>query len=46
LDLLKPLRPDTEQTRLLARLVEDRRKAVDLRTGHVQALLASPALAP
>ena len=41
LDLLKPLRPDTEQTRLLARLVEDRRKAVDLRTGHVQALLAS-----
>ena len=41
LDLLKPLRPDTEQTRLLARLVEDRRKAVDLRTGQVQALLAS-----
>jgi transposase len=41
LDLLKPLRPDTEQTRLLARLVEDRRKAVELRTGHVQALLAS-----
>jgi transposase len=41
LDLLKPLRPDNEQTRLLARLVEDRRKAVELRTGHVQALLAS-----
>jgi len=41
LDLLTPLRPDTEETRLLGRLVEDRRKAVDLRTGHVQALLAS-----
>jgi transposase len=41
LDRLKPLRPDTEETRLLARLVEDRRKAVDLRTGHIQALLAS-----
>jgi hypothetical protein len=26
---------------LLGRLVEDRRKAVDLRTGHIQALLAS-----
>ena len=38
---LKPLVPDTEETRLLARLVEDRRKAVDLRTGHVQAALAS-----
>jgi len=41
LDRLKPLNPDTEQTRLLGRLVEDRRKAVDLRTGHIQALLAS-----
>jgi transposase len=41
LDLLKPLRPDTEQTRLLARLVEDRRKTVDLRTSHIQALQAS-----
>lgn len=40
LSLLKPLRPDTEQTRLLARLVEDRRKTVDLRTGHIQAALA------
>jgi transposase len=39
--LLKPLNPDTEQTRLLGRLVEDRRKAVDLRTSHIQALLAS-----
>lgn len=39
--LLQPLQPDTPQTRLLARLVEDRRKAVDLRTGHVQAALAS-----
>ena len=41
LELLKPLNPDTEETRLLARLVEDRRKAVDLRTGHIQALTAS-----
>ena len=41
LDQLRPLNPDTEETRLLGRLVEDRRKAVDLRTGHVQALLAS-----
>jgi len=40
-ELLKPLNPDTEQTRLLARLVEDRRKAVDLRTSHVQALTAA-----
>jgi hypothetical protein len=40
LDRLKPLRPDTEESRLLARLVEDRRKAVDLRTGHIQALTA------
>ena len=39
-DRLQPLRPDTEETRLLARLVEDRRKAVDLRTGHIQALAA------
>jgi transposase len=41
LDLLKPLRPDTEETRLLARLVEDRRKAVELRASHIQALKAS-----
>jgi len=41
LDQLKPLKPDTEETRLLARLVEDRRKAVDLRTSHVQALTAA-----
>jgi transposase len=41
LDQLKPLAPDTEETRLLGRLVADRRKAVDLRTSHVQALLAS-----
>lgn len=40
LELLKPLNPDTEETRLLARLVEDRRKAVDLRTSHVQAAKA------
>jgi len=41
LDLLKPLNPDAEQTRLLARLVEDRRKTVELRTRHIQALQAS-----
>ena len=41
LDQLKALKPDTEETRLLARLVEDRRKAVDLRTSHVQALTAA-----
>jgi transposase len=41
LELLKPLRPDTEQTRLLSRLVEDRRKAVNMRTSHIQALKAS-----
>lgn len=40
-DKLKPLAPDTQETRLLARLVEDRRKAVDTRTGHIQAALAS-----
>jgi transposase len=41
LDLLQPLRPDTEETRLLARLVEDRRKTVELRASHIQALKAS-----
>ena len=41
LSLLKALNPDTRETRLLARLVEDRRKAVDLRTSHIQALLAA-----
>lgn len=41
LPLLKALHPDTEETRLLARLVEDRRKTVDLRTSHIQALQAS-----
>lgn len=41
IDLLKPLRPDTEPTRLLSRLVADRRKTVDLRTSHTQALGAS-----
>ncbi len=41
LDLLKALRPDTEETRLLGRLVEDRRKTVDLRTSHILALQAS-----
>lgn len=41
LELLKPLRPDTEATRLLGRLVEDRRKAVEQRASHIQALKAS-----
>jgi len=41
LDLLKPLNPDTQETRLLGRLVQDRRNAVDLRTSHIQALWAS-----
>jgi transposase len=41
LELLKPLNPDTPETRLLGRLVADRRKTVDLRTSHIQALLAS-----
>jgi len=41
LDLLQPLRPDTQETRLLARLVEDRRKTVELRASHIQALKAS-----
>jgi transposase len=41
LDQLRPLNPDSEETRLLGRLCEDRRKAVDLRTSHIQALGAS-----
>jgi len=41
LELLKPLVPESEETRLLARLVEDRRKTVDLRTSHVQAAQAA-----
>src|SRR5207237_3481695 len=36
MELLKSLNPDTEETRLLARQVEDRRKIVDLRTAHIQ----------
>jgi transposase len=40
LDLLKPLNPDTQETRLLGRLVEDRRKVVDLRTSQIEALSA------
>ncbi len=39
-ELLKPLNPDTEETRLLGRLVEDRRKIVDLRTSQIEALSA------
>lgn len=41
LERLKPLKPDTQESRLLARLVEDRRKTVDLRTSHSQAAQAS-----
>src|SRR5687768_9602716 len=41
LGLLEALQPDTEETRLLGRLVEDRRKAVGLRASHEQALLAA-----
>ena len=40
-DRLHRLNPDTVETRLLGRLVEDRRKAVDLRTSHLQALGAN-----
>ncbi|MBO0783916.1 MAG: IS110 family transposase [Ktedonobacteraceae bacterium] len=40
-ELLRPLNPDTEETRLLARLVEDRRKMVDQRTSHIEALGAA-----
>ena len=40
-DRLHRLNPDTVETRLLGRLVEDRRKAVDLRTAHIQALGAA-----
>src|SRR2546430_7888344 len=41
LELLKPLNPDTQETRLLGRQVADRRNAVELRTSNIQALLAS-----
>src|ERR1019366_7483843 len=40
-DRLHRFNPDTVETRLLGRLVEDRRKAVNLRTTHVQALGAN-----
>src|ERR1035438_6961916 len=40
-DRLHRFNPDTVETRLLGRLVEDRRKAVDLRTSHLQALGAN-----
>jgi transposase len=36
LDQLKPLNPDTPDTRLLGRLCQDRRKVVDLRTSHIE----------
>jgi len=35
------LNPDTPETRLLSRLVEDRRKLVNLRSSHMEALSAS-----
>lgn len=41
LDLLTPLQPDTVETRLLGRLVEDRRQTVDERTAQIQALGAA-----
>jgi transposase len=40
-NLLKPLKPDTPETRLLGRLVEDRRKIVDIRSAHTEALGAA-----
>ena len=40
-DRLHRLNPDTVETRLLGRLVEDRRKAVELRVTHLQALGAN-----
>lgn len=41
LNLLHPLQPDTEETRLIGRLVQDRRTTVSLRVRHTQAALAS-----
>jgi transposase len=41
LELLKPLNPDTEETRRLARLAQDRRKLVYQRTSQIEALSAS-----
>jgi transposase len=38
MELLKPLKPDSEQTRRLGRLVEDRRKMVHQRTSQIEAL--------
>jgi transposase len=40
-ELLRPLNPDTQETRLLGRLVEDRRKMVNQRTSHIEALGAA-----
>jgi len=40
LEQLKPLSPDTTETRLLGRLCEDRRKVVDLRTRHIEGQIA------
>jgi transposase len=41
LELLRPLNPDTVETRLLGRLSQDRRKTVDLRTSHIEGLSAA-----
>ena len=41
LDLLKPLQPGHRGNPPAGRLVEDRRKTVDLRTSHIQAALAN-----
>src|SRR5437879_13506990 len=41
MELLKPLNPDTQATRLMGSLVADRRNAVELRTRHIHALFAS-----
>jgi transposase len=40
-DQLRVFRPDTQETRLLARLVADRRKAVEIRTAFIQSLVAA-----
>jgi transposase len=40
LEQLRPLQPDSQQTRLLGRTVQDRRKLVDLRTSLIEAQTA------
>lgn len=41
LQLLHRLNPDTQSTRLIGRVVRDRRKSVDVRTSHIESLQAS-----